>query len=234
MIDTFFSLDGFTHASLWQNGEYPWAPLARLEAYLRKMELGQIEISIPSGVHLDHPELISIGKGTVIEPGVFIQGPCVIGKNCAIRHGAYLRGPLLFGDGCVVGHAAEVKHSILLNGAHATHFVYVGDSILGNRVNLAAGVKCANLRLDRNVVCVQYEHQRIDTGLVKLGAIVGDDAQVGCNSVFNPGTLMGRESVSHPLMQLGGYIPPRKQVTKNGIEEIDLKILQKILIRADK
>jgi NDP-sugar pyrophosphorylase family protein len=146
-----------------------------------------------------------------------------------IRHGAYLRGGVICGDGCQIGHSAEIKHAILLDGACATHFVYVGDSILGNGVNLGAGVKCANLRLDRREVSVDVDGQRVKTGLKKLGCIVGDRVQIGCNSVLNPGTLVGRECLAYPLSQLSGWVPTRSQISAKGIQPIEPKLLEKLL-----
>jgi NDP-sugar pyrophosphorylase family protein len=189
----------------------------------------KIEIEIPEGVYLERKELISIGKGTVIEPGVFIRGPCMIGKNCTIRHGAYLRESVILGDQCHIGHGTELKHSVLLDRAAATHFVYVGDSILGHSVNLGAGVKCANLRLDRADVSVRFNGKKLKTGLKKFGAIVGDRVQIGCNSVLNPGTLIGRESFSFPLMNLKGTIPSRSQIDTKGIRPIEQNLLEKLL-----
>jgi NDP-sugar pyrophosphorylase family protein len=175
-------------------------------------ELGKIQIAIPPGVHLVHPELISIGEGTVIEPGSMIQGPCIIGDRCTIAHGAYIRKHVITGHGCVIGHSAEIKHSILLNKASVTHFSYVGDSIIGNRANLGAGVKCANLRLDRAEITVRFENTHLKSGLKKFGAIIGDDVQIGCNSVLNPGTIIGKGTICHPLINIGGYVPPYSSV----------------------
>ncbi len=175
----FFSWGVFGIPALFEGCLYPWEALGRLPAYLKSLGLGKIESEIVPGVYLSHPELISIGSGTVIEPGAYLQGPCVIGKNCTIRHGAYIRGDVLMGEGCVIGHGSEVKNSILLNRSCAAHFNYVSDSILGNGTNLGAGVKCANLRLDHQPVHVCIADERINTGLTKLGAIVGDRAQVG-------------------------------------------------------
>ncbi|HSX10365.1 MAG TPA: LpxA family transferase [Chlamydiales bacterium] len=228
-MDPFFSLKRFAHKALWKEGEPVWSPLAALSKYLSEKKSWQIEIAIPKGVFLERPEEIAIGKGTIIEPGVYIQGPCVIGEGCVIRHGAYLRDGVICGDHCQIGHSSEIKHSILLDYACATHFVYVGDSILGNEVNLGAGVKCANLRLDRRDVSVWVEGERVKTGLRKFGCIVGDRVQIGCNSVLNPGTLVGMESVSHPLMNLSGSIPPRSQVTREGVKPIEPQILEKLL-----
>lgn len=209
--EPFFSLRKFAHRSLWQEGAFVWSALSKLEAYIKRQAF-KIEIVVPKHVHLQSPELISIGEGTVIEPGVFIQGPCIIGKHCIIRHSAYLRGPVILGDHCAIGHSAEIKHSILLDFASATHLVYVGDSILGNRVNVAAGVKCANLRFDRKGISVVIDDKKVKTGLMKFGAVIGDRSQIGCNTVLNPGTLIGRESICYPLLNVHGYIPPRSRI----------------------
>lgn len=207
MLNQFFNLDEYSHASLFEDSQYPWQALERLKSYFTSSKLGKIEVAVPSSVHLVHPELISIGKGTVVEPGAYIEGPCIIGKNCSIRHGAYIRGEVITGDHCVIGHDTEVKHSIFLNSASAAHFNYVGDSILGNKVNLGAGVKCANLRLDHQPIHVFFFHEKIETGLRKLGAIIGDGAQVGCNCVINPGTILGRNSFCFPCLNVYGFIP---------------------------
>ena len=202
----FFDLSHFQHAALFQNLAAVWEALAQIAPYLKKFALGKIETSVPEGVHLVNPELISIGKGSVLEPGAYIKGPCIIGANCTVRHGAYIRGDLIAGDNCVIGHDTEVKNAILLDGAHAAHFAYVGDSILGNRVNLGAGVKCANLKLDSSPVSVYFEGQHYPTGLRKFGAIIGDQAQIGCNCVTNPGTLIGRNVFCFPCLNVGGVI----------------------------
>jgi NDP-sugar pyrophosphorylase family protein len=201
--------------------------LYALKNYFASWKEHRIEIEIPPGVHLERPELISIGKGTILEPGVFIQGPCILGKECIVRHGAYLRDSVLCGDHCAIGHSAELKNSILLDSANATHFVYVGDSILGNGVNLGAGVKCANLRLDRKEISVS----KVKTGLKKLGAVIGDRCQIGCNTVLNPGTLVGKESVCPGLVSLSGFIPPRSQIKQGRswtVEPLEESILEQI------
>jgi NDP-sugar pyrophosphorylase family protein len=207
----FFSLHDFEHASLWRKDSLISDALHHLEGYLTNYSY-KIDIQIPDGVHLKNKELISIGEGTTIDPGVLIEGPCIIGKNCRIRHGAFLRGFVILGNSCVVGHCSEVKHSIIMNGASAAHLCYVGDSIIGPSVNLGAGVKCANLRLDRREVSLQFEDKKIQTGLKKLGAILGEGVQIGCNCVLNPGTVIGKKSVVFPLLNIGGTIPPMNQV----------------------
>ncbi len=141
---------------------------------------------------------IHIGSGTIIESGAFIQGPAIIGNNCAVRQGAYLRGHCLAGNGCVLGHTTEVKHSIFLNNAKAGHFAYVGDSILGNQVNLGAGTKLANLRFTAGNIQIKTSDQTIDTDLRKFGAILADHVQTGCNSVTSPGTIIGKKAMLLP------------------------------------
>ncbi len=203
----FFILEQYAHADLFEGCAYVWDALARLSDYLNGQILGKIEVDIPSSVHLVNPSQISIGTGTVVEPGAYIQGPCIIGNNCLVRHGAYIRGDLITGEACVIGHDTEIKHSILLDRSCAAHFNYVGDSILGNRVNLGAGVKCANLKLDHSPVVVHFEGARYETGLKKMGAIIGDGAQLGCNSVTNPGILIGRNAVVYPCVNVQRNVP---------------------------
>lgn len=205
----FFVLRDFRHSVIFQGSCYVWEAVDRIRSYLQSITLGKIEVGIPAGAHLIHPEAISIGKGTCIEPGAYIKGPCVIGENCSIRQGAYIRGDCIIGNGCVIGHDTEVKNTIFLNGANAAHFNYLGDSILGNRVNLGAGVKCANLRFDHHEIFIHYEGKKIETKQKKLGAIFGDDTQIGCNSVSNPGTITGKGVYCYPCVNFGGYIPEK-------------------------
>jgi NDP-sugar pyrophosphorylase family protein len=203
---SFFDLTSFEHKDVFEGCSYVWQVLERIEAYLLRQSLGINKAAHQEYACLVNPELISIGEGTVIEPGAYIRGPCIIGSNCQIRHGAYIRGNVIVGDHCVVGHATELKHSILLNHARAAHFAFVGDSVLGNDANIGAGVKCANLRLDGSDVFVRYHQQSISTGLRKFGAIVGDGCQIGCNVVMNPGTLFGKHAKCCPCANIGGVI----------------------------
>ena len=151
---------------------------------------------------------IRIGKGVLIEPGAYIKSPTIIGDQTEVRHGAYIRGYCLIGRNCVVGHTTEVKHSIFLDGAKAGHFAYLGDSILGNQVNLGAGTKLANLRFIKGDVSIASPEGLIKTGMRKLGGILGDHVQTGCNSVTNPGTLLGKKSMVIPNTTVpSGYHP---------------------------
>ncbi len=201
-----FNLDSFKHKKLFEGIENVWEALQNLHSYLLSLKLGKMDSKPEEGAYLVNPELISIGKGTVIEPGAYIKGPCVIGDNCTIRQGAYIRGDVLVGDDCVVGHTTELKHSILLNDAKAAHFAFIGDSIVGSQTNLGAGVKCANLRLDGKPLVLTIDGKKIETGMRKLGALIGDGCQVGCNSVLNPGTILGKGVLVYPLKSTSGYI----------------------------
>jgi UDP-N-acetylglucosamine diphosphorylase / glucose-1-phosphate thymidylyltransferase / UDP-N-acetylgalactosamine diphosphorylase / glucosamine-1-phosphate N-acetyltransferase / galactosamine-1-phosphate N-acetyltransferase len=204
----FFDLASFQYKEIFDSTPYPWLALLNLENYIKTLPLGIHKGSISSLAYLIHPELISIGEGTIVEPGAYIQGPCVIGKNCAVRHGAYIRGNVITGDHCVIGHASEIKQTIFMNNTHAGHFAYVGDSILGSNVNLGAGVKCANFRLDGKLIDVHTDlKQRFPTEMRKLGAIIGDQTQLGCNSVTNPGSLIGQAVKCTPCLNIGGFIP---------------------------
>lgn len=201
--DKLFDLALFRYAAIFEGCTCPWEALKKLESYLKGMPLGKIRVEIPSGAFLVNPEEIYIDEGTIVEPGAYIKGPCVIGKNVQIRHGAYIRGNVLVGDDAVIGHDTEIKHTIVMNKAAAAHFAYLGDSILGNHVNLGAGTKCANLRLNHQEVFVGG----IATGLKKFGAILGDGTQLGCNSVTNPGTVTGKGVIVHPCVNFGGIVP---------------------------
>lgn len=203
----FFDLHSFKHSKLFLKSAHPWNAVTQIAEYLNTFSLGNIEVNIPSGAFIVDSHLVSIGKGTVVEPGAYIRGPCIIGENCSIRHGAYIRGHVITGDRCVIGHDTEVKNSILLDEAHAAHFAYLGDTILGNKVNLGAGTKCANFKLDAAPVSVWKGEEKIDTGLRKLGAIIGDGSQIGCNSVTNPGALLGKGVVCYPCLNIGGFVP---------------------------
>lgn len=208
----YFNLEKFRHAKLFKADDFVWQALGQISTYLASLTLGDINIEIHKYAYLIDAHLISIGKGSIVDPGVYIKGPCVIGENCHIRHGAYIRGNLICGDHCVIGHDTEIKNSILLDHACAAHFAYLGDSILGNHVNLGAGTKCANLKLDHGQIYIHVEGQRIQTGLRKFGAIIGDCSQTGCNTVTNPGTLMGQNVLCYPVINVGGFVPSNSLV----------------------
>lgn len=154
---------------------------------------------------------IKIGKGVLVEPGAYIKEPVIIGDNTEIRQGAYIRGECIIGKRCVVGHTTEVKHSIFLDDAKAGHFAYIGDSILGNNVNLGAGTKLANLKFMGGTVSIKTVEDQIDSGLKKIGAILGDDCQTGCNAVTSPGAVFGKGCLLMPnATAASGFHPAKK------------------------
>lgn len=202
----FFDLAGYAHAALFDGVQYVWEAIERIHPYALANAVAGVRGQVMEGAVLIG-DRISIGPGTVVEPGVVIKSPCIIGRDAEIRQGAYLRGGVVIGDGCVVGHASELKNAVLLDGAAAPHFNYVGDSILGRRVNLGAGTILSNVKIIGHTVAVTVAGQKYDTGLRKFGAILGDDTQTGCNSVLNPGTLLGRRCRVYPCASVRGYHP---------------------------
>jgi len=160
---------------------------------------------IMPGAYLFDDKVI-IGARTIVEPGALIKGPTVVGNDTEVRQGAYIRGNCLIGNGCVVGHATEIKSSIMLDGSKAGHFAYIGDSILGRSVNLGAGTKLANLKMITGLIKIANNGKSHNTGRTKLGAILGDRTETGCNSVTSPGTLMKPGSIVYSGTSVpGGY-----------------------------
>lgn len=225
----FFNLDHAVLKLIFADCAYVWDVLPRLESHFEKLTKGMQTIhgTVMKGAYLSD-RAIYIGEGAVIEPGAYIEGPAYIATRAVVRHGAYVRENALILSDAIVGHASEIKNSILLPHAAAPHFNYVGDSILGARVNLGAGTKLSNLALTsekdergkRPTIKIQIGEEIYDTGLTKLGAILGDDAQTGCNAVLNPGTLIGPHTMVYPNMSVRkGYYPPHsvlklRQTTK--------------------
>jgi UDP-N-acetylglucosamine diphosphorylase / glucose-1-phosphate thymidylyltransferase / UDP-N-acetylgalactosamine diphosphorylase / glucosamine-1-phosphate N-acetyltransferase / galactosamine-1-phosphate N-acetyltransferase len=201
---TFFDLSSYEHNPLFTDCHFVWEALGKLEPYL-KMRLKQKDpAKTYPGAVLVNPDQIYIGQGTTVEAGAYIEGPCIIGNDCTIRHGAYVRGNVIAGNKCVIGHGTELKNAILLDHVHIAHLAYAGDSIFGNHCNLGAGVKCANLRFDGKEIILHHEGERFATGRRKFGVIAGDRVQLGCNSVTNPGTVLGKGCFLFPCTNFGG------------------------------
>ena len=213
-----FDLSQTDHAALFDGCEHAWDALKQLKTYLEK----HLQPNAPSharpGITIG-PDVF-IGEGTVIEDGAFIKGPAIIGRNCEIRHNAYIREHVIVGDGCVVGNATEIKHSLLFNQAVAPHFNYVGDSILGCKAHLGAGVVLSNFKSLPGNIFVDLDGKPFDTGLRKFGALLGDSAEIGCNSVLNPGSIIGRGSVVYPGTNWRGILPANMIVKNKAAQEI--------------
>ncbi len=200
-----FDLGQTAHAALFEGCEFAWQALPRIKSYLATHCRPAFHGRLLGRAWLG--ELVWVGEGTVIEEGAMIKGPAIIGSHCEIRHNAYLREDVILGDGCVVGNASELKNALLFNECQVPHFNYVGDSILGHRAHLGAGVKISNVKLLPGQVSVEYEGRRYDTGLRKFGALLGDRAEVGCNAVLNPGTILGRGAVVYANLAWRGVLP---------------------------
>jgi len=158
-----------------------------------------------------------------------IVGPAIIGRNCRIRHNAYIREQVIIGDDCVVGNSCEVKHSVLFNGATVPHFNYVGDSILGYKAHLGAGAVISNLKLNGESVWVEMDGRCIDSGLRKFGALVGDHAQVGCNSVLNPGSIIGRKALVYPNTSWRGILPDNTIAKVRSTQEVTVRRIRGVV-----
>ena len=200
--DDLLDLTQFAFPELFAADAEVWTALAKLPAFiphhLRPDNLGTVTGSAFIG-----PQVF-IGKGTAIEPGAVIKGPAIIGAHCQIRASAYIRENVIVGDGCVLGNACEFKNSVLFNGCQVPHFSYVGDSILGHKAHLGAGVILSNVKAVKGNVTVA----KLDTGLRKFGAILGDGADIGCNCVLSPGTIIGRHTILYPNILWRGVCPP--------------------------
>ncbi|HUK12955.1 MAG TPA: hypothetical protein VLW17_06600 [Thermoanaerobaculaceae bacterium] len=208
LAEQFFALAEFEHTALFVPHTPVWEALgSRLDSYLAEWSRWEVESPLPAGVHvLGGP--ISIAAHCHVEPGAVLRGPLIVGEGSEIRTGAYLRGRVVIGRNCVVGAHTEVKSAILLDGAHAPHQNYVGDSILGRDVNLGAGTILSNVKNVGQEVTFRHAEQLYRTGLRKFGAVLGDGCRTGCNTVLNPGVLMGAGCVTYPNVCLrSGYYP---------------------------
>lgn len=212
-----FDLTKTEHAVLFDECEFAWDALKKIKSYLA-LASRPVQIHRFDGVTIG-PNVF-IGEGTTIEPGVFIKGPAIIGRDCDIRHNAYIREDVIIGNDCVVGNACELKHSLLFDGAQIPHFSYVGDSILGYKAHLGAGVKISNVKLVPGHVMVEKDGVPFDTGLRKFGVLLGDNTDIGCNSVINPGSIIGRGCVMYPNTSWRGILPANMIVKNRAKQDI--------------
>ncbi|GAB4274911.1 MAG: glucose-1-phosphate thymidylyltransferase [Candidatus Rifleibacteriota bacterium] len=212
-LEKFFSrISEFPCPELFEKELEGFDPLENVWDILKRIQKGFVKNKVkPEILGEVHPGAtlvgkdIFIGKGSVVHPGALICGPTIIGENVEIRHCAYVRGNVIIGDGAVVGHCSEIVRSVMLPGAKAPHFNYVGDSILGTGVNLGAGTKLSNLKNDGSDVKTRIGEHVVDTGVRKFGAILGDNCLLGCNSVTNPGTILGPNCRVYPCAVVNGY-----------------------------
>ena len=213
-IEDYLNLEQTAHASLFDACGMPWDALKKLEDYLSAISFN-VDLSVDTRLAAFVGENVSIGEGTRIEAGAVILGPAVIGRNCQIRHGAYIRSNVIVGDGCVVGHGTELKQCLLFNQVMVPHMNYAGDAIFGFCSHLGAGAKISNVKWNNGVIRIDAEAthgQKVETGLMKLGAIIGDHVEIGCNAVVSPGSVLGRHSVIYPNVLWRGVLPAHKLV----------------------
>jgi len=180
---------------------YPWEAISKIRDFI--LLIGD---TLDVRNYEKMGECVYISKTAKIDSSAKIEGPCIICDNAEIRHGAYLRGNCIIGESTVIGNSSEIKNSILFNNCQVPHFNYVGDSILGYRSHLGAGVKISNLKSDKTNVSIAFGEEKLKTDLKKLGAIVGDNVEVGCNAVLNPGTVIGKNTTVYPLSRVRGYV----------------------------
>lgn len=210
-IKDLYSLDETMAKELLESCEYPWEALAKIKDFI--LELGP---KLPSDEYVFKGDNVWIHKTAKIYPNNYIAGPCIIGPETEVRPGAFVRGSALVGAGCVVGNSTELKNVILFNKVQVPHYNYVGDSILGFKAHMGAGSITSNVKSDKKLVIVHNEGENIATGLKKFGAMLGDNVEVGCNSVLNPGTIIGKQSNVYPTSCVRGVIPANSIHKKDG------------------
>ena len=211
LISNLFDLSQTIAADLFEDCDYPWEVLPDIGEFVQK--LGE---TLPESEYIKTSANVWIAKDAKISPTVSITGPAIIGKGAELRHCAFIRGNVIVGEGAVVGNSTELKNVILFNKVQVPHYNYIGDSILGYKAHFGAGSITSNIKSDRSPVYIRYNGEKIETELIKVGAMVGDYVEVGCNSVLNPGTVVGRETNIYPLSLVRGYIPAKSIYKKKG------------------
>ena len=202
--------------TLFEEKEYPWEILPEIGGFIKTITSGEM-----SG-YTEIKKDVYVGKDVSISENVTIEPPAIFGDGTQIRPGAYIRGNVITGKNCVIGNSTEIKNSILLDNVQVPHYNYVGDSILGNYAHMGAGAICSNLKADKQNVIIRGDEE-YDTGIKKIGGILGDGADVGCGSVLNPGTVIGKNTRVYPLVRLRGVYPENSIVKdcNNVVERID-------------
>ena len=201
-IQNLYDLSQTIASSLFKDVTYPWEVLPKIKDFI--IALGN---TLDTHIYEKKGENIWISKSAKVAPTAYISGPVIIGEETEIRHCAFIRGNAIVGNHCVVGNSTELKNVILFNNVQVPHYNYVGDSILGYRSHMGAGSITSNVKSDKKLVIVKTESECMETGLKKFGAMIGDNVEVGCNSVLNPGTVIGKNSNIYPLSCVRGVVP---------------------------
>ncbi|MCF2656263.1 UDP-N-acetylglucosamine pyrophosphorylase [Lacrimispora saccharolytica] len=201
-IEDLYDLNETIAVDIFEGLKFPWEVLPKIKDFIIK--LGE---TLPEDKFEKKGENIWIAKSAKVFPSAYIAGPCIIDEEAEVRHCAFIRGSAIVGKGCVVGNSTELKNVILFNKVQVPHYNYVGDSILGFKAHMGAGSITSNVKSDKTLVVVKSDGENIETGLKKFGAMLGDNVEVGCNSVLNPGTVVGRSTNIYPTSCVRGYIP---------------------------
>jgi len=201
-IANLYDLQHTAAKPLMENFTYPWEVLPLIGEFI----LGLGETLSPEEYERREGN-VWIARSAKLYPNIYIAGPAIIGPDTEVRPGAFIRGNALIGAGCVVGNSTEIKNAILFDGAQAPHYNYIGDSILGYKAHTGAGAITSNLKQDHSAVSILFDGERVNTGMRKFGAMLGDHAEVGCGSVLNPGTVVGRGARIYPLSMVRGFVP---------------------------
>ena len=210
-ISNLYNLEETIAGKLFEGAEYPWEVLPKISTFI--VELGN---TLSSEDYEKRGENVWVAKSAKVAPTAYINGPAIIGKDAEIRHCAFIRGNAIVGEGAVVGNSTELKNVVLFNKVQVPHYNYVGDSILGYRAHMGAGSITSNVKSDKTLVVVKDTEEQIATGLKKFGAMLGDCVEVGCNSVLNPGTVVGRNSQIYPTSCVRGVIHENSIYKKRG------------------
>ena len=210
-ISNLYNLEETIAGKLFEGAEYPWELLPKISSFI--LELGK---SLPKDRYEQIQENVWAAKSAKIAPSACINGPAIIDEEAEIRHCAFIRGNAIVGKGAVVGNSTELKNVILFNKVQVPHYNYVGDSILGFKSHMGAGSITSNVKSDKTLVVVKDGEEKIETGLKKFGAMLGDNVEVGCNSVLNPGTVIGRNTNVYPTSMVRGCIPAGSIYKKRG------------------
>ncbi len=218
-ICNLYNLDETIAKDIFSGCEYPWEVLPKIKEFI--INLGN---TLSSDEYDKIGENVWIAKSAKVAPTAYIAGPTIIGKDTEVRHCAFIRGSALVGNNCVVGNSTELKNVILFNNVQVPHYNYVGDSILGYKSHMGAGSITSNVKSDKQLVIVKSCENKIETGLKKFGAMIGDNVEVGCGSVLNPGSVIGRNSNIYPLSSVRGVIAP------NSIYKKQSDIINKIVL----
>lgn len=210
-IENLYTLSETVAAQIFEGAEYPWEVLSRIKDFI--LELGN---SLPGDRYEKRGENVWVAKSAKIFPSAYINGPAIIDEDAEVRHCAFIRGNAIVGKGAVVGNSTELKNVILFNKVQVPHYNYVGDSILGYKAHMGAGSITSNVKSDKTLVVVKSGAERIETGLKKFGAMLGDNVEVGCNSVLNPGTVIGKGASVYPTSSVRGYVPENSIYKQEG------------------